>query len=322
MVVDLDVLLPFHRHDKYLEEAVTSINSSKSISFRLIAIDDRPDQSKSLSRLFATVKNLTYLSTEGGQGYGRALEVGSSALNSSHTALFNSDDLLDPYRFKKQLEALSYSELNLTSIKRIDSRGRETASYAGSTRANRYNPLFLLFGAYGANATWCMHREWWQKNAFFDPLESLDWRIAMTSFQNTKLSYLSEPLYFYRKHPTQITANKNPDFDSITPVFEIWREFANTFPFLNNTRNVFNTVATPWILQKKGEYSEISKWIDQVNAYSSQFDSEVSKDLKRIVQRRFIAAALRTQEISFSGRLAYGIKGSPEIFSLSKELLL
>ena len=242
----VDVLLPFHIDNLYLHECLSSLESSKGVSIRLLLIDDRKNQPCEIDLKGRVFKDLLYLKTTGGLGYGRSLELGSAFIESDQVALMNSDDIIQPDRFLKQISMLEESELSITKMCRIDSRGRMIPSITGEIRSKTYDPLFLILGAYGANATWCMRREWWAKNAIFDSNECLDWRIALKAFGKSKISYTEEPLYFYRKHSSQVTSNRSISVERMSTVYESWSAFTKSYNLPEVSYSVFNLIATPW----------------------------------------------------------------------------
>jgi glycosyltransferase involved in cell wall biosynthesis len=317
----LDVILPFHRVDLYLKEAIESLVRCQSVSINVIAVDDRPQQTRDISSIFKPLRRYQILSTAGGQGYGEALRIGTSALENPVTALFNSDDLLHPLKFRRQLDQLENSELSITGMHRIKANRRLSSSMTGLITSKKYDPIFLLFGAYGANATWCMRKDWWVKNAFFDDQECLDWRIALSSFRDTKISFINEPLYLYRKHESQTTANKELDESKMLPVFEKWVVLANAFNLSNNTRQIFDAFATPWIVGKRVKYKETEEWLQSFKKQIAKLDVDLAQDLERIVARRYLFAS-RNNNNSISSRVKYAIKGSSQIIPLVHELAL
>jgi glycosyltransferase involved in cell wall biosynthesis len=317
----LDVILPFHRVDLYLKQAIESLVRCQSVSLNVIAVDDRPQQTVDISYLLKPLRRYQILSTGGGRGYGEALRVGTSALENPVTALFNSDDLLHPLKFRRQLDQLENSELSITGMQRIKADGRFSPSMTGLITSKTYDPIFLLFGAYGANATWCMRKDWWVKNAFFDDQECLDWRIAMSSFRDTKISFINEPLYLYRKHESQSTANKKINESKMLPVFEKWVALANTFNLSNNTRQIFDAFATPWLVGKRVTYEETEEWLQSIKRQFAKFDGALAQDLEKIVSRRYLFASQNKNNPILS-RVKYAIKGSAQIIPLVHEFAL
>jgi glycosyltransferase involved in cell wall biosynthesis len=154
--MNLDVILPFHRADKYFESSIMSLAQTKSVSFRTILIDDRPNKSEVLVSLFKNLKSYVVAETPGGVGYGKSLEYGSKIVESDAVALFNSDDLISPDRLSRQYDQLNSHDLSVTNIARINAQGKPIKSLTGEINSTNYDPIYLTLGSYGANATWCV----------------------------------------------------------------------------------------------------------------------------------------------------------------------
>ena len=316
--MDLDVIMPFHRGDEFLYEAVKSLVANTAVNFRLIAVDDRIDQGEDLSRIFSQVKNLELVKTPGGSGYGQALKIGSEYVRADSCALMNSDDVVHPERFIKQLKVLNDAELVVAKMQRIDKKGKRIPSLSGSITSHTYDPCFLLFGSYGADATWCMRSSWWKENAFFDTHECLDWRIGMQTFGNSTIKLLNEKLYFYRKHNQQVTANTSIDSKLFDPVYLQWRTLSNHYELEFGTRAVFDLIATPWRTGEVANKQEIYSWISSVKNQKAIFSSEVYENIENLILRRFIFAS-RLKMNPRMNRARYFLSGSPALPKLITE---
>jgi glycosyltransferase involved in cell wall biosynthesis len=318
--MDLDVLLPFHRVDSYLVEAVDSLSRSVGVSFNVILIDDRTDKSLDIFQLLAPIKNKMLLETEGGKGYGAALEIGTKYLTSDVVALFNSDDIVDPLRFKKQLASLGSSNLNFTKMQRITSQNSKATSFSGQMNSKIYNPVYLLLGAYGANASWCMRTEWWEKNSFFDDKEMLDWRIALNCFQKSSISYLPESLYFYRKHSRQVTAAKIHTQSSLIPVFDCWNRFADSLGIDNLSYEVFSALALPWLSGANLHFGETKIAAQQILNLAYDLDNEIGQDIKSLIKRRFIFSL--KSKASISNKVKFAFAGSSQVINIGRDFVI
>jgi glycosyltransferase involved in cell wall biosynthesis len=307
--VDLDVLMPFHRLDNFLVQAVDSIATNKNVNFRLIAIDDRLDQNTKILEIFRDIKKVEIVRTEGGTGYGNALKVGTRVIQAQATALMNSDDIVSPVRFSQQLNLLSNADLSITQIKRIDENNRKIPSWMGRFDSKFYDPIYLLFGSYGADASWCMRTSWWSKNSFFDKEDCLDWRIALKTFDTTKISVADQDLYFYRKHKSQITSKRIHSPEHMSKVYESWRVLASKYGFHNNSKSVFNFFATPWNKKSTLEYQEAALWVNKLNRIEKEIDPNTLANIKKLIYRRFILGASFNQ-CSLLSRFKFGLAGS------------
>ena len=283
----IDVLLPFHRYDKFFMAAVNSVYSSKSIGIRLILIDDRSDQSIKLNKIETNGNQLEVLQTSGGSGYGKALELGTSVLQNDFVGLMNSDDLVHDSRFINQIQALDNYDLSLTGIESISSQGRKLYSLLGENHFIRYSPKYLLFGSYGANATWSMSREWWNQNSFFDSLPCLDWRIAMKTFPHSRIKYVPETRYFYRKHTHQITKNIL-EYEEMNPVYEDWKQLCDYFGITSSSRENFDLIATPWLRNKVRSRKELNIFISEINKAEFNEDHLIKPEIDNLIRKRVI----------------------------------
>jgi glycosyltransferase involved in cell wall biosynthesis len=290
-VPKLEVLLPFHRNDEYLGQAISCFNQSDFKDMNLILIDDRKDDSSEIKFLEKLSTRFNLIKTSGGVGYGQALNLASNLINSQYVALMNSDDLFSPKRFRVQLELIGNSDLSICKMKRINSGGQSSRSLIKDLSVQHYDPIYLLFGAYGANATWLSTSEWWQNKVFFDSYSALDWRIAFKTFNATKIQYSSEGLYSYRRHQRQVTGSQNSFIDEPL-VYSEWNKFATMNFGSSFTLSLFRAIATPWQSPSTIDWNEVQFFIETLK--KSSYSVEVKDQLMDLVARRLLLV-LRNQ---------------------------
>ena len=317
--MDLDVLLPFHRVDKYFDQAIQSLADSQKIELNIILIDDRLDRSENVDKRLSVLKKYSIVKTAGGTGYGNALELGSQLLESDAVALFNSDDLVHPMRFRKQMESLQNCDLVLTKMQRINRAGTRIPSLTGDFNSPNYDPFYLLFGSYGANATWCMQTTWWSRNAFFDDEACLDWRIALNALTKTKIGYLPEDLYFYRKHPNQITNSKAVTELNMTSTYILWSKLIQSYGFGSYSYEIFKMFAAPWIIPSFIDPREVKSFVTEISSFSLLSNSNLEESVDSLIQRRLLFALRTRSKPSF--KLWLGLKGMKQIPFLGKDLI-
>jgi glycosyltransferase involved in cell wall biosynthesis len=318
--MDLDILMPFHRFDDYLKQAIESLSTTKGVSFRTILIDDRIDKTQDIYSLATNLQNFEIVSTTGGTGYSNALNLGTSYITADCVALFNSDDLIDPTRFQKQIVELSRAEICITDITRIKWNNSKSSSVTGGIKSKYYDPAYLLLGAYGANASWCMRSTWWERNAFFDDELCLDWRIALNAFDKSDISYIAEPLYFYRKHKNQLTNDKIICKKNLEPVFELWNKLAINYGLQTLSYDIFSVFAVPWNKTNNLKIIDIENFIMQVMEYVSNTNINLLNDYEKLIKRRLILAI--QQDIGLFNKLKLAKSGYTAIYSIFKDILL
>jgi glycosyltransferase involved in cell wall biosynthesis len=302
-VPKLEVLLPFHRNDEYLAQAISCFNQSDFKDLKLILIDDRKGDSSEIKCLEKLSTRFSLIETSGGVGYGQALKLGSTLINGKYVALMNSDDLFSPKRFSVQLELIGSADLSICKMKRINSSGQSSRSLIKDLWVQNYDPIYLLFGAYGANATWLSTSEWWQNEVFFDSYSALDWRIAFKTFSATKIQYSSEGLYSYRRHQRQVTGSKNSFIDEDL-VYSEWNKFATINFGSNFSLSLFRAIATPWQSPLTIDWNEVQIFIETLK--NSSFSIEVKDQLMNLVARRLLLV-LRNQRNLLGMPLSSGL---------------
>jgi glycosyltransferase involved in cell wall biosynthesis len=286
----VSVLLPFHRVDEFFNEAVKSVLNSEDIDVQLILIDDRPASKIEKDLVFADSRILI-VQTLGGVGYGKALEIGSREVEFDFVGLMNSDDLVHPSKLKRQLDLLSNSDICITGMQKISENGKSVIpSISGSLSLTQYHPAFLLLGAFGANATWTMHRSWWEEWAIYDSFSALDWRIALNAFPSSIVSVIDEPLYSYRTHNLQSTRGSDA-FRDHEVVYREWSSFLSLFSTTTYTESAFHAFAAPWERKEVHDWSELTRWLNEFPMCIDSMSTSQKEEFKRLVCRRTLLLA-------------------------------
>jgi hypothetical protein len=317
----IDVILPFHKIDQYFHDALESLAESKNVKLRLILVDDTLRQGFDLSSLALKFSDIELVKTGGGRGYGLALSAASKFIDSEAIGLFNSDDLVSPWRFKKQLSSLENFDLSITSMQRISRSGNKGSSLMGEISSDKYDPIYLLLGSYGANATWVARQNWWKEKMFFDTQECLDWRIALKSFSKTNIHWNPEKLYYYRKHSGQVTAQNHISDLAINPVYSDWKNFASYSGLNVNTLSIFHMMAAPWLNNPIFNFVDLTNWSNELLIAASHKDSNIYRGISALLKRRYINFAIKSSD-KLKVRTHALLKGAPEIPPLFRDYLL
>ncbi len=276
---------------------MNSLSNSIGVNLRVILIDDTLEQRFDPIKSRYNFRSIDLIRTGGGKGYGESLRYGTENIQSEIVGLFNSDDLISPARFKKQIPVLDNSELSITGIQRITSTGKITKSLTGEIYSKKYDNIYLLLGAYGANATWVMQKTWWEKNAFMDNHECLDWRIGLKTFQATLIHWNPEKLYFYRKHKNQVTYNKHISDEKMFIVYNQWRLLAESYGLSDNNQAIFNAIAVPWLKNPSVNFNLIQNWIEKFLKIAAFKEPEIFQNAKKLIYRRYLKALAATPQL-------------------------
>jgi glycosyltransferase involved in cell wall biosynthesis len=247
----ISVLLPFHRIDRYLFDAIESIKNSKHVKIEIILIDDRREKVDDEFYKSATCHT-------GGAGYAKALNIGRKFASNEFVALMNSDDLAHPDRLINQANSLrdSNADISVTRLRKISENHKPLFSVGGNARITSFppEPYLFLIGSHLANASWMTRNNFWQENCIFQSYEiGADWALGANLAEKYMFTYLNEKLYTYRQHPNQITRsqfkcesalestwarlNANLGLVSIEPTFGLKMIFPNHVNLRDNLIN-------------------------------------------------------------------------------------
>lgn len=209
----IDIILPFHQENDFLYQAVDSIAKSKEVSMRLILIDSRPRKQQGQRIRIPSELNFIHIDARLERQYPNAINLGFKNLKSEFFALMNSDDLVHPERFYRQIRQLQIenSDICVCKIRKFSGKYSRIAipPLAGNVRYNFFNYINLFIGAYGADATMLGRSEIIQKRQLKFPLsEHADWFFALENYKDLKVSVLNFSGYFYRMHGNQVTRSK------------------------------------------------------------------------------------------------------------------
>jgi glycosyltransferase involved in cell wall biosynthesis len=99
----VDVIIPFHRVDEFLNQAIDSAQSSQGVRVRVIAIND---SGQSVDRAALGLRGTDILTKSKSKGYLGALSTGFEACQSEYIAFLDSDDLQDSDRLFEQISCM------------------------------------------------------------------------------------------------------------------------------------------------------------------------------------------------------------------------
>jgi hypothetical protein len=283
----IDVVIPFHRVDKFLFQAIDSIESQIECHANLILIDDRENPHSSAFRAPAG----SIMKKTGGVGYSKALEAGINLCQSPYVAFQDSDDISSITRLSTQLKVLKESDADIVfcRMKRINHNGRRSLVSPVAPLSSELITESLLLGSFGANSTWVIRQE--KMNGFFQfSYQSLDWASALLGFPSMKVKGVNAELYKYRKHQGQMTASAEYTRTAFTEIYPLWTKL-NTeleLPFLSQTEAA--AIAFPSF---GGQWTPlVQKWVECFFAHVELKLSENPTGYEAIIGQRLIQAVI------------------------------
>ena len=288
--MEIVVIIPFRGELEELSEAVNSVRQSSMRSYRIIVIDDRPEN---VSRP-AFLNEYEYLRSYG-QGLPKAIEISKSHITEKYVALLAGDDLMSPDRLLLQYSEIqkSDSEICLSGMRKFSSKQSEIKMLIGKPHIETYSKMWLLLGAYGADGTILMTASFYKNKYKLDPIDSYsDWALALTDYP-LDCAYVPKDLVFYRQHVNQTTRNKRNDFLQ-SSVYKAWIEVYKCF--FNSTPPIesFLIISAPWfrtkitakdILRSRFYIQQILEGFRSAKFTPSEIDSLESIVIKRYIYR-------------------------------------
>lgn len=289
------VILPFHIKNQYLNEAIESCLSTKNCPIRLLLIDTRRQDIAAQDPIQKYKSSETILAPQ--KTYLEAIEIGVNKSETNFIAIMNSDDLVAPDRFSKQMTRLiqTNSDLCITNIRKFSKKlEKPIPPLLGKFHHDEFLIELLLFGSYGADATWLFTKNWAIRNEVFShPADISDWLVALRVFPKTRICKVNEELYFYRMHKDQVTRKKNEQEHILV---ESLLEFNKSLglPSLNYfSASALAGLARPtaknYFLQI--ELSDLEKWF---NALLNRNPRSIEENImfQKIFRRRLLLVSL------------------------------
>lgn len=204
----IQILMPVYNAEKYIDEAIASLQAQTHASWELLAIDDgSTDQSLDKLKEWQVKDNRICIRTRQNKGLVATLNELTEWSTSPIIARMDADDISHPERLEKQLAALE----------RLDRPGvvASWVSLFGAKQANwHYRELdsdirmLMLFGrAPQAIASLLADRLVFEKHSFIPShthLEELDFFLRLTQDSTFSLYSVQQFLYCYRQHANSI----------------------------------------------------------------------------------------------------------------------
>ncbi|MES2837157.1 MAG: glycosyltransferase family 2 protein [Bacteroidota bacterium] len=214
----ISVIMPAYNCEKYVAIAIDSVLNQTYTNFELLIADDcSTDGTKKIIDSYSDSRIKKYHNSIN-LGYLKSCNLLFQKANGQLVTFLDADDINALNRFTEQVDFLiknaDFSMVG-TNIIRIDSDGKETGKSNfkkdyNSIKQNfidyrvpcHYSSLLIKMGAI---------KEVGLYNEYFDRVGSEDIYWFSLLVNNHKVANLEQHLYYYRKHPTSVTAtHKKP----------------------------------------------------------------------------------------------------------------
>lgn len=294
----VDILIPFHRCDRYFFESVASILDSNFLDFQILLIDDRLDLSYSSQLDELLMKKRVHYFRNLNHGYGNCLNLGINKSDSKFIALMNADDLVHPNRLKLQVSEFVEMKCDVVTTKLQKFSGKlMKPQLAGYFTSPDFHPLQLLFGSYSANASSMYTRTWLSEDKRFLNSDMADYMFALQNYDKAKVRHINQELYYYRRHRFQTTSQTR-----VIPknFFVAWKRISDFYAFPYISESTLGSLAFPFLNTEAICTKELENWLAHLKYVVlgvTSFSKQDCDEYWLIVFRRLLSAARKNPKL-------------------------
>jgi glycosyltransferase involved in cell wall biosynthesis len=213
----VSVIIPVYNRGKYVAATINSVFAQTFRDFEIIAVDDgSTDESRAVLDSFGTAIRVLEHPGRSNRGQSASINLGLRAARGEFIAILDSDDLWAPEKLALQVACLeAHPEVGLVYGNgwAIDDNGKRSHAFYKDEHREDSDPSRVLMDCYFALPTNSLVRaRVFRQAGWFD--ESLraaqDHDMAIRIAEITKLAYLKEHIWYYRRHADSISF-KNAD---------------------------------------------------------------------------------------------------------------
>ena len=204
----VSVLIPCYNHEQYVEQSLNSVFNQTYENIELIVIDDGSrDNSVAVVKKMQGKYNFT-LVTQKNMGVCKTLNKAVSLSKGKYIALLASDDYWDLSKIEKQvnrLESNPNSEFCFTQAIEFDENGiKNDKIFPKRPLTGKVLNQVFIRQHVPAGSMMFSRTLYDTLGGFDENLKEEDWDFVIRSAAHTEFSAVSEPLFYYRSHETNI----------------------------------------------------------------------------------------------------------------------
>jgi glycosyltransferase involved in cell wall biosynthesis len=203
------VIIPVYNRERLIDETIKSVLAQTYPNIEVIAVDDgSTDNSRKVLESFGNKIRVLEHPGRVNNGQSAAINLGIRSTESEYVAILDSDDLFAPKKIERQVEYLQKKRnvgLVYCNGYYINEEGRVLYRIFPEGHAEKNNPEHVLLDCYfSLPSNSLIRRRAIEKAGSFD--ESMrsaqDHDMAIRLAEVTRLAYIDEPLWYYRRHPS------------------------------------------------------------------------------------------------------------------------
>ncbi len=208
----VSVIIPCYNRGKYIAQTIESVLNQTYPNIELIVIDDGcTDNSRELLENYSDLIRILEHPGRVNKGQSAALNLGLQSSNSDYVAFLDSDDLFTSEKIERQVNFLEENPqfgLVYANGHAIDENGKILYRIYEKHHREDSDPNRVLLDCYFLLPNNSLvRREALKKAGLFDETlrSAQDHDLAIRVAEVTKIAYMDEYLFFYRRHPDSIS---------------------------------------------------------------------------------------------------------------------
>lgn len=201
----VSVVIPCFNHENYLEQSILSVINQTYKNIELIVIDDgSKDNSVEMIKKLQETLNFKFITQEN-MGICKTLNKAVKLSTGKYISILASDDYWDITKIEKQVNILenSNSEFSFTQAVEFDQKGGKKI-FPKKINLNRINKTIFVKNIIPAGTIFFTRNLYNQLNGFDENLKMEDWDFVIRSSFLTQISFIKQPLLYYRSHDSNI----------------------------------------------------------------------------------------------------------------------
>jgi glycosyltransferase involved in cell wall biosynthesis len=211
----VSVIVPCYNGEKYVAEAIDSVLSQTYHNFEILAVNDgSTDGTRNILHRYKDSIRILEHENRVNRGQAASLNLALRESNGEYIAILNQDDLWQPEKIQKQVAFLEdHPDIGLVYANGliIDENGNTLYKIYGSKPMEDGRPEDVLMRCYFLIPTNSLVRASVLKSVGdFDKRlrAALDHDMAIRISEITKLGYISDVLFYFRKHHQSLTRTR------------------------------------------------------------------------------------------------------------------
>lgn len=274
---DVSVIIPAYNAERWIDPALRSIATQDGVCVEIILIDDGSTD-RTLTRAIAAMRDFPrfhILRNNGNQGIVESLNLGIKHASGRFIARMDADDLCLPDRFRKQMQFLESTGIDLCG-----SWFREFG-YGMLPRAVRWPHTeatlraAMLFQNSILHPSVLARREVFERYKYrHDYQLAEDYDLWVRASQRFRLANVPDILVRYRRHGGQATQERRAKMERITQKIRSHAlEFVGLSPDATKLR-LHNLIRAPESIRNTSDLDGIEAWLIEV---MEVFDDEQAR---------------------------------------------